>query len=589
MNHEPLKKRLCLRIDADLSVLTAACVLPALLALVAGLWREGQVSSLLLLDVFDLQFVTQDVPAAVVMIVTGLFCLWFSSRNSIENQRFLLERCYQWRWLLAGALFVFCVAGSLNVYRMAAISGDEYANILQTGIFAAFPGSGSFYGQWPAEIAQQMLAPELANRILVDQSGRLITSYQPVFSMLAAPFELAGMRFLFNPLLAAGVVLMVPACISRMTRVRWVAGLGVLMVAGSASVSGFGISSFATNLILFLHLVFLWFVMGGLESKTANARFCHGLGAGLAGGLAMHTGNQMPHLLAAGPLLAWLLYRRQFALLAGMAAIYGPLFYAFTISWTRIVHAVSLVHRDHVAGASGESGLVGAELGWLAAHIKLPTTRQFAQDSMSVLRFLLWASPGMGGLFLVNRNSSLIINDGHQAVWIRPLSRVILVSATLAAIFYFFFPLNQGHGWGYRYLQPVLGFFLVAGLVRWTAFDPDGKTVSWMLLSSLVSLAVMVPLRTSQISAFVAERQTLLPCIPGKGAQICFVDPSRIYWGPDLIQNRPFVSLSQPVVAPLVLRSSGADADEALVQKYWPGARQVEGWNSPGSGSVWSL
>jgi hypothetical protein len=149
------------------------------------------------------------------------------------------------------------------------------------------------------------------------------------------------------------------------------------------------------------------------------------------------------------------------------------------------------------------------------------------------------------------------------------------------------FPLNQGHGWGYRYLHPALGFILILGLSRVVREGPSSRVVTWLMVSASLSLALLLPLRIGQISGFVAERLALLPCLPEEQTQICFVDSSKIYWGPDLIQNEPFLDLSLPLRGRLILKSLGEESDTRLIQDIFPGAKKSLGVTSPGSGSVW--
>jgi hypothetical protein len=592
-------------------VLVISALLPAALAVAVALWRQGQVPFILLLDVFDLQFVTQELTASLAVIVVAMMSSWASRRQSIPNQESLLSLLWRRVWIVAFLVFVFCVVVSFSLTQMSIVSGDEYANLLQARIFSKAMQTGDLHGRWPAQIANLMVPVELSNRILVDAAGRVITSYQPVFSLMAAPFEALGIRFLFSPLLAAGVVWMSGSCVWRLTRLEWMAGLAVLLMAASASVIGFGMSFFNSNLVLLLNLCFLWALIAGLETRrscgerfhSVSHKILYGLAAGVSGGLALHTGNQMPHSLAAMPVILWLVYFRQWAFLSGMAAGYLPLIGVFSVGWTQLTHEISLAHRDVseqsrlALGLQGRS-FIGAEISWLIANLKAPNFRQFLQDIMSILRACLWAVPGLAGMFLIAPATSVHAGWKVSGEMAKSLVSTLMLSVILATLFYFFFPLNQGHGWGYRYFQPVLGFFLIASLLRFGPDAADSRPVRWLIFSSLFSLAVMIPLRTSQISGFVSDRMALLPCardgeqvIP---AQICFIDTSAIYWGPDLVQNAPYVTIGQPVDHSrfgdaLLLRSSGNEIDAALVRNLWPHARQLVGLDVPGSGSVWLL
>ncbi len=551
-----------------------------------ALWRESQVPSLLLLDVFDLQFVTQEPLAAFIAAVIAVLSLGLSRLVAVDQQQAALESLWAKRWIVGGLVFLFCVIGSLNVYRQAAISGDEYTNVLQTKIFA----QGAFYGHWPEAVAERMAPAELGNRILLssDGSGRIGTSYQPAFAILAAPFEKVGLRFLVNPLIAGAIVVLVGLCAWQLWQQAWIAGLAMLLMLGSASVVGFGMASFATNFLLLLHLGFIYFFMRGtLMAMVA---------AGITGGIALHTGNQMPHLLVAVPAVVILARGKRFRDILCLMLAYVPFIGVFSFGWTGMVQGLSQAHRqESLRGLSAAA----TELSWLGQHLRWPTFRQFLQDIMSLLRFSLWALPGLVGLVgLTGLAWVRMIRMTHMTRMTRKnilpgrsktdeALQVCAIALAGAAGFYFMFPLNQGHGWGYRYMQPALGFAVLLGLSGLVRGGSSSRAVTWLMVSAGSSFAILLPLRISQISGFVADRLALLPCLPEDQPQICFVDPSRIYWGPDLIQNDPFLDLKSPLKSRLILKSLGEDSDTRLIQDLFATAKKSSQVTSPGSGSVW--
>src|SRR5690606_2923672 len=96
-------------------------------------------------------------------------------------------------------------------------------------------------------------------------------------------------------------------------------------------------------------------------------------------------------------------------------------------------------------------------------------------------------------LFLAARNFKNLNAFG------RDLSYGIL----LTVFFYFFFTLNQGHGWGYRYLHPVLGNLFI--LASWSLYIVRDKT-TWRrvaLIGVMVSLFMQIPFRCLEVRSFV--------------------------------------------------------------------------------------
>lgn len=554
------------------------------LCALAGIYcffRSTSVPLILLLDVFDSQFVTQE-PTGVFLLAIIAISSWFLTRCSgLPAQQDLLNFLGRHYWVLPLLVFIICAIVKFMLQYPLAVSGDEYANVLQTEIFSA----GEIFGRWPTQIASQMVPAELSNRILLatDGSGRIVTSYQPVFAVLAAPFYAVGLGSFVNPLIAAIVVLMTGFCSFRIWNQSWVAGLAMLLMASSVSVYGFGVSMFATNLVLLLHLVFFWCVMG----RSSWEFFL----AGIAGGLAFHVGNQMPHLLVAAPFFLLFLRRREWRKIFVMGLPYVVLILIFSFGWTSLVQQVSRIHRTESLQGLGAAM---TEVSWLWQNIAFPSFRQTTQDVMSLCRFFLWATPGLAGLMVYAMRRPVKIFNGSINGPIKlsiggDFGIPVAGAIGLTALFYFLFPLNQGYGWGYRYMQPVLGFVILAAVssVIWTG--GRGRLIGWLVLSSLMTIGLALPLRLSQIVASTAARNGDLPCDSVDVHQICFVDTRRIYWGPDLVQNRAFVSLNdnQKSDGRIILYSNGIDNDASLVRNLWPSARLLQKPEGGSSSSVW--
>ena len=573
--------------------LTGSVLVVSVVSMAIAIWRESQVPSALMLDVFDSQFIDQEVPAAFLSALVAIAAWLISLRTGLARQQEDLASKWKHKWVVAAVVMIVCAIGSLNVYRMAAISGDEYANITQTKIFAR----GSLTGQWPPWMTSRMAPPELANRILVadDGSGRVVTSYQPVFALVSAPFERAGLRFLVNPLIAGAIIVLTGACAWQLFASEWLAGLAMMMMAGSISVEGFGMAGFATNFVLLMHLAFSWFFIRSLQRESRVSMLL----AGVAGAMAMHTANQMSHLLLALPAFAVLMGARRWRDALWLVVPYVPFVVIFSFGWTAFVQGVSHSHRQEVSPGLAPSL---TELSWLAQHLRVPTFRQFLQDVMSVLRFLQWSMPGLAGLLIlwIRNRAKTVPGDDPRIRAANDLFLKLSVSAlACATVFYFFFPLNQGHGWGYRYLQPFLGFAMLPALAFIRFAGSGSRVVTWVVLSSFIAIATLLPLRISQISGFVSERLAMLPCLPEDVPQVCFVDTTRIYWGPDLIQNEPFLGDDSITASTtdsfrtgslknrVILKASDDVSNEEFVRARFPGLHRELRDDLPGSGSIW--
>ena len=102
-------------------VLVISALLPAALAVAVALWRQGQVPFILLLDVFDLQFVTQELTASLAVIVVAMMSSWASRRQSIPNQESLLSLLWRRVWIVAFLVFVLCVVVSIILSQISIV------------------------------------------------------------------------------------------------------------------------------------------------------------------------------------------------------------------------------------------------------------------------------------------------------------------------------------------------------------------------------------------------------------------------------------------------------------------------------------
>ncbi|MBA3776282.1 MAG: hypothetical protein H0X11_07555 [Betaproteobacteria bacterium] len=127
------------------------------------------------------------------------------------------------------------------------------------------------------------------------------------------------------------------------------------------------------------------------------------------------------------------------------------------------------------------------------------------------------------------------------------------LSCLLTFCFYYFFYLDQAHGWGYRYLHGALGCLMLIAVVGWNDLSETVGAVrakSFLLLGLACSLLLQLPLRCLQAEAFIrpfARAAALLKAIP---AGMVVFDPRDTWYSGDLIRNDPFLE-NRPLIGTL--------------------------------------
>jgi hypothetical protein len=184
----------------------------------------------------------------------------------------------------------------------------------------------------------------------------------------------------------------------------------------------------------------------------------------------------------------------------------------------------------------------------------------------------IWSAPGL--LLLVIQGSRLV----------RGPILLLGASAALTYAFYWVIPLDQGHGWGYRYFHTAWGalpIFGAAFISSKRAINEDG--IAWRQWAggfALASLILSTALQLWLVHRTIEEHLRQRIPVPDNGHWILFVTPERGLYTWDMIQNFPGESRE------LTLMSEGSARDAALVAARYPGAHRV---TIDYRGSLWSF
>jgi hypothetical protein len=501
-------------------------------------------------SIFVSLFIHMDYWAAVSLLLILIGTLFIP--NSLPHRPWLL-----WieahRGAIAAATAVLLCAGSLFVYQAHPLAMDEYAAVLQSKVFAA----GHLNGHFPPPLLNWLIPEGFQNGFLVvsQQSGGVASVYWPSFALLLAPFTLLGIPWACNPLISAATLLVIHRLALRIFADRETAGLAILLTLASPVFFADGISYYSMSAHLLANSAYALL----LTRPTPRRVF----GAGVVGSVALTLHNPVPHILFALPWLVWLATRPQrVQLLASIALGYAPLCALLGFGWFWFMGdlrqaglqpaAATHLQLEHVSGLSQVFGAPDESVLWARL--------------IGVAKIWAWAVPGL----------VLLAAAGAWSNRYNIFCRLLVCSAVITLAGYLFVPMDQGHGWGFRYFHsawlalPLLG----------AASPQDIQTRSLVVGCALLTLVFGVGFRAWQIHDFMADDLAQVPAYSGTGRRVIILDPVNAYYGADLVQNDPWLRGN---VIRMITR--GRAEDEAMMQAYFPELHKVYG---DAHGAVWS-
>jgi hypothetical protein len=465
--------------------------------------------------------------------------------------------------LLAAATVVLLCVGSLTVYRNHPLSMDEYAQYLQSQIFAA----GKLSGHFPAALMDWLVPRGFQNYFLsVSKStGAVASSYWPSFALLMTPFTALGIPWACNPVISALTLLAAHRLALQIYADREAAALVVLLTVASPEFFINGISYYSMPAHMLANTLFALLLIEPTRSRA--------LLAGIVGSIALTLHNPFPHLLFALPWILWIAGRQDgtrmtFCLGAG----YLPLCLLLGIGW--------LGFMGHVRQA-GLPPTSGGDLGsmWhVLAVFSLPNATIVLARMIGIAKICVWAVPGLLVLAIA----------GAWKGWSNPALRLLTLSALATLLGFFLVPVDQGHGWGYRYFHTawIALPLLAAGALTRTqvgrkvrTFEDEGSR-AFLVTCAVLMLLIGGTLRVMQVRNFINSDLAQLPAYSGREHRIELINASYNSYGADLVQNDPW--LRGDVIRML---SHGPEFDAHMMAQYFPDLHEV--FRGP-HGAVWS-
>jgi hypothetical protein len=463
-------------------------------------------------------------------------------------------------WAAAGVAFPLLCLGSLQVYHAHPLSMDEYSTLFQARVFAAGRSSGVF----PAELLDQLIPAFFQNYFFTvsRSSGEVSSSYWPGFALLMAPFAWLGIPWAANPALGALTIPAVHRLAKQITGSQEAAGWAVALTIASPAFIVASISYYSTAAHLLCNLLYALLLLR-LSVPCAVL-------AGLVGSLALTLHNPVPHLLFSAPFFIWLLFRGGSArILVALVLGYLPLAGLLGLGWH--YHLIDLASAAGAtaglpATAPALADTISSQLG---SFLTLPGPRTMHARIAGLTKIWTWGAAGL----------MVLAAYGYRAA--RDAPGVKLLGAAFASTFfgYFLVALDQGHGWGYRYIHSA--WFVLPVLASVYLCRADGKEggelrtmAAWGVV---LSLLLADALRLVQVETFVNRHLAQVPPLArradGERPEVVFVNVRTGVYTPDLVQNDPF--LRGPRVT---LVYEGSERAAQLMAKHFGGyARSAEG------------
>jgi hypothetical protein len=520
-----------------------------------------------LATIFFVLFVYNDYP--------GTVCVLLILVAALLGYRYLpARRIAQWAGdqplVIAVISALLLSLGTLVIYHNHPLSMDEYAASFQSRVFAA----GQLHGRFPAALLDWLIPRGFQDYFLnVSRvTGSVAEAYWPGFALLLTPFTWAGVPWLCNPVISALTLLVIHRLALEMFDGREAAGFALLLTIASPVIFANGISYYSMPAHLLANSVFALLLVRPTVQRA--------VAAGVVGSLALALHNPVPHMLFAVPWLVWVAARQGgVRLLAALIAGYLPLVALLGLGW--FLFSADLL-REGLMSVTGPAA-PSHRLQHMIKIFSLPNATVVLARLIGIAKTWVWAVPGL-----------MILAAAGAARWRQDaLCRLFTASALLTLLGYFLVPVDQGHGWGYRYFHSAwmaLPLLATAALFRPArmpseASSParlfeDGETKNFVATCMLLTLVFGVGFRAWQLQDFMARDVSQVPQYTGTERRVVILDDRHSFYGADLVQNDPWLRGME-----IRMYSHGAVADEQVIAHYYPELHRVY---ADQYGTVWS-
>jgi hypothetical protein len=414
--------------------------------------------------------------------------------------------------LLATIAFAFAAIGTQIVFHDYALTADEY--------FADFQAKIFLHGKLQAEVPSAWVGverflnlPFFVRYFPASHSWNAV--YLPIYAAMRAGFQSVGLQSFLNPFLAALTVLAVYGTVRNIwpeSKTNALVAIGLLVSSSQFLIMS--MTSYSMPAHLALNAIWLW-----LYSRPDRGWFYL---APLVGVLAIGLHQPIVHALFALPFLLRLVLQRRWR----AVLIFAPIYLAGCALWFAW-------QARYQAGSNAGIG----------SFFKILNPRMPIIQSMNLLLIIGWASLA---------TPLLAVLGASQFFKVRPIIQDSILSCVLTFGFYFFFCLDQSHGWGYRYFHGAIACFIivaVAGFNRLSILIGQHRATQFVLVGIAGSLLIQFPLRCFEAERFVRPYARTASAIHSMRQDIVALDCRDAWYSADLIRNDPFLEKRPMIVS----------------------------------------
>jgi hypothetical protein len=442
--------------------------------------------------------------ADIVFFLGLSFFLTKQSRAPAAFTRFLKSKNLP----LAAGLSVLLVTGigRFAVHQNFDLCIDEYLNEFEAKILAHH----HLVATVPVEWRDYEKALDLPYLHYNEDKGYWASEFLPGFASLDLLFDTLHLGWALSPALAAISLLLLAGLANRAfpDQEGLAGGIAVLLLAFCPQFLFMATTKFAWTSHLCGSLLWVWLL------THPDRRFF--LLTPVLGVLLIGLHQPHVHLLVAAPFLLRLMFTRDWKAIAW----FGFCYLIGCWAW----YQVMLVLRPSSHGQVAE-----------LHYLSFPLLFSIVVTIFHAITLLAWCTPiAVPFLFIM------------IGTWKKqpPFIRDSFLAACVTFLFYLSFPHVQGHGWGYRYMQPAYGLLALAAAGGGMALCREGGSspvLKALLASVLFSVCVQIPYRAHEIRTMVRPLALTSRYLEKQQSNFVILQTSEFWYSWDLIRNDPWL------------------------------------------------
>lgn len=437
-------------------------------------------------------------------------------------------------FLLSAIMLALVLVGWLGHYFILSgyhLSRDEKMAVFDTEIFS----NGSLFWEIPADWRSVADAFNMTFMLPIGNREAWVSAYLPIHAMFRALVGQVGDAALASPLLAALAAFLIWRIAAKLwpgsqsTRI-----VSLLLFISSSQVLVTSMTAFSMTMHLALNLLWLTLFLADRPS-THMAAIIVGFAA---------TGIHQPlfHPLFVAPFLMMLVQQARWKLVVSYVLAYAVIA-AFWLAWPLWISAQGTSAPVLITGQS--IGFVDRLVGVLAA----PGPESLVLSFANFLRFIVWQHPLLAPLAIF----------GAITTWRSdPIGRALALGFILPVLLMALLLPWQGHGWGYRYVHPVLGNAILLACYGWYRLKERGLSFDRpMVAMTALSILVLFPVHCWMANQAVAPLLAVQNDLASIDADVVIVDVGAAPLGDNVVYNPPDLS-----ARPILLMASHISPNE---------------------------